>query len=79
VRKVFAIARLVCAGIVCLLGIGIAMLGLAFSSRGASENASDRTLTSARRAAYQRAIEEVYWRHRIWPKEIALPSRRLIR
>src|SRR5207248_3608113 len=27
------------------------------------------TLTFAERVAYQRAIEEVYWRHRIWPKE----------
>src|SRR5438445_12427593 len=24
-------------------------------------------LTFAERLAYQRAIEEVYWRHRIWP------------
>jgi len=30
-----------------------------------------RTLTLADRVAYQRAIEEVYWRHRIWPKENA--------
>src|SRR5215216_3247134 len=30
---------------------------------------SQRTLTSAERVAYQRAIEDVYWRHRIWPKE----------
>src|SRR4029077_16489232 len=29
----------------------------------------DPTLTFADRVAYQRAIEEVYWRHRIWPKE----------
>jgi hypothetical protein len=28
-----------------------------------------RTLRFAERVAYQRAIEEVYWRHRIWPKE----------
>src|SRR5437867_6325650 len=28
----------------------------------------ERTLTFADRVAYQRAIEEVYWRHRIWPK-----------
>jgi len=28
-------------------------------------------LTFAERAAYQRAIEEVYWHHRIWPKESA--------
>jgi len=26
-------------------------------------------LTFAQRIAYQRVIEEVYWRHRIWPKE----------
>ena len=35
----------------------------------ASSNFSQRTLTFAERVAYQRAIEEVYWRHRIWPKE----------
>src|SRR5438045_2606728 len=26
------------------------------------------TLTFSERVAYQRAIEEVYWRHRIWPR-----------
>src|SRR5213596_1801605 len=33
------------------------------------ENLSKRTLTFAQRVSYQRAIEEVYWRHRTWPKE----------
>ena len=33
-----------------------------------------RTLTFADRVAYQRAIEEVYWQHRIWPKENAGPK-----
>jgi len=28
-----------------------------------------RTLSFSERVAYQRAIEDVYWRHRIWPKE----------
>ena len=28
---------------------------------------ASRTLTFADRVAYQRAIEEVYWRHRNWP------------
>ena len=28
-----------------------------------------RSLSFADRVAYQRAIEGVYWRHRIWPKE----------
>gem|GEM_PF-821369 len=30
---------------------------------------SSRELSLADRVAYQYAIEEVYWRHRIWPKE----------
>jgi len=29
---------------------------------------SQRTLTFEERVAYQRAIEEVYWRHRLWPR-----------
>ena len=33
-----------------------------------------RTLTFADRVAYQRAIEEVYWRHRIWPEENPKPK-----
>src|SRR5213595_3455636 len=41
---------------------------LAFFSPEASSLAQ-RTLTFAERVAYQRAIEDVYWRHRIWPKE----------
>ena len=28
----------------------------------------NRTLSFADRVAYQRAIEDVYWRHRIWPR-----------
>jgi len=28
----------------------------------------NRTLPFPNRVAYQRAIEEIYWRHRIWPK-----------
>ena len=33
-----------------------------------SAKVSRRTLTFAERVAYQHAIEEVYWRHRIWPR-----------
>ena len=32
-------------------------------------NISHRALTFAERVAYQRTIEDVYWRHRIWPEE----------
>ena len=33
-----------------------------------------RTLMFADRVAYQRAIEKVYWRHRIWPAANASPK-----
>src|SRR6266436_5602034 len=42
---------------------------LAFFRAEAPANISRRTLTFAERVSYQRAIEGVYWRHRIWPKE----------
>ena len=43
--------------------------GLAFVNPRAPATASQRTLRFEERVFYQRAIEEVYWRHRIWPKE----------
>jgi len=33
-----------------------------------------RTLTFGDRVAYQRAIEDAYWRHRIWPEANAGPK-----
>jgi hypothetical protein len=33
-----------------------------------------RTLSFAERVSYQRAIQDVYWRHRIWPKENPNPK-----
>ena len=47
---------------------------LAFFRPEATAKISKRTLTFAERVAYQRMIEEVYWRHRIWPKENAQPK-----
>src|SRR4030095_7121961 len=35
---------------------------------GANEH-QNRSLSFAERVAYQRVIEDIYWRHRIWPKE----------
>jgi hypothetical protein len=48
----------------------------AFNSpkRIAQTSAHSRSLTFAERVTYQRAIEEVYWRHRIWPKENPNPK-----
>jgi hypothetical protein len=34
----------------------------------------NRSLSFADRVAYQRAIEDVYWRHRIWPNTNAGPK-----
>ena len=63
------------AGIACLLGTGIpTTLGLASFRPEATSKVSPRTLTFAERVAYQYAIEEVYWRHRIWPKENSKPK-----
>src|SRR5215211_7477937 len=41
----------------------------AFLRSEAPANFSQRTVSFVERVAYQRAIEDVYWRHRIWPKE----------
>ena len=39
----------------------------AFASR--THSSTQRQLSFADRVTYQRAIEEVYWRHRLWPAE----------
>ena len=50
---------------------------LAFSRPETPAKVSHRTLTFGERVAYQRAIENVYWRHRIWPKERPDPKPQL--
>src|SRR6266536_1732387 len=42
---------------------------LAFFYPEAPTKDAKRTLTLEERLSYQRRIEEIYWRHRIWPKE----------
>jgi hypothetical protein len=49
-----------------LLLVSVSTIPFAF---GQWQARGQRTLTFGERVAYQRAIEEVYWRHRIWPKE----------
>src|SRR5947208_7888996 len=63
-----------------LLGISAIPFALAkrsFDGRTTSATSSTqtpRTISFADRVAYQRAIEDVYWRHWIWPKENAKPK-----
>ena len=47
---------------------------LAFFRSEPVTNASRRSLTFAERVAWQRAIEDVYWRHRIWSTERVDPK-----
>jgi N-acetylneuraminic acid mutarotase len=47
---------------------------LVFLRPEAPAKVSHRTLTFAERIGYQRAIEDVCWRHRIWPKANAAPK-----
>src|SRR6201993_174262 len=63
-------APLVCV-IACLIATGTV---LTFLRSEAATRVSQRTLTFAERVAYQRSIEKVYWRHRIWPKENPNPK-----
>ena len=47
---------------------------MAFFGPEAPTKVVPRTLSFAERVSYQRAIEDVYWRHRIWPKENPNPK-----
>src|SRR5436305_7187172 len=59
-----------------LLLLGICAIPFALAKRSfdgrttsaMSSTQTPRTLSFADRVAYQRAIEEVYWQHRIWPR-----------
>jgi len=61
-----SIAVLLCAAAVCWV---LSATVLAFFRPEASSKVFQRTLSFSERVAYQRAIEDVYWRHRIWPKD----------
>jgi len=69
-RSIFVTLRRIAILLVC--GVACSMLTgtlLGFLSSESPSKSSIRTLTFAERVEYQRAIEDVYWRHRIWPKE----------
>src|SRR6266481_4935138 len=61
------LAPFLCAAAICSMIFTGTLL--AFWRSKVPAKASQTTLTFAERVAYQRAIEEVYWRHRIWPKD----------
>jgi N-acetylneuraminic acid mutarotase len=63
--------RLLFSFTICSVSVFLAMVAFAGITLPRSSNADllNRTLTFEQRVDYQRKIEEVYWRHRIWPKE----------
>jgi uncharacterized membrane protein len=69
-QSAFFSARVLLAAVVCAAACSLVSgTLLAFFRSQTPAKVSQRSLTFAERVAYQRAIEEVYWRHRIWPKE----------
>src|SRR5882724_7178294 len=68
----FSLHLVLCAATICSMIVAGTLL--AFWRSDAPAKASQRTLTFAERVAYQRVIEEVYWHHRIWPKENLNPK-----
>ena len=49
--------------------VGTLYNGATYATAKVAAPSQSRQLFFEDRVAYQRAIEEVYWRHRIWPKE----------
>src|SRR6267143_2225159 len=75
-------AQIVRSAFYLLLLLGICAIPFALAQRSfdgrttpvTPSKQTQRTLTFADRVAYQRAIEDVNWRHRIWPKEQSGPK-----
>ena len=53
---------------VCAVFLFVAFVALSFAFQSAKNQSRPRAFSFAERVAYQRIIEDVYWRHRIWPR-----------
>jgi len=77
-RSAFFSPQVQAAVLLCMAACSIATATLLGFSRAETPAVTSQSpLTWAERVAYQRAIEEVYWRHRIWPKERPDPKQSL--
>ena len=65
----FGVRLVCCAAVVCSMVTGTLLAFLRHEAPSKKTHPATAALTFAERVAYQRAIEEVYWRYRIWPKE----------
>src|SRR5882762_8152094 len=69
-----AITVLICGVAACSVLAGALLAFFRSETPPKTSHPAAAGLTLAERVAYQRAIEDVYWRHRIWPKENAKPK-----
>src|SRR5207244_10905819 len=68
------LALVVCSAAACSMLSGALLAFFRFEAPTKASHPAAAGLTFADRVAYQRAIEEVYWRNRIWPKENSKPK-----
>src|SRR5438477_43819 len=68
------LALVVCSAVACSMVSGALLAFFRTEAPTKASHPAAAGLTFADRVAYQRAIEEVYWRHRIWAKENSKPK-----
>ena len=68
-RQRAILSLLVCAVAGCFVASGGLLAFFRTEAPTKSSHPAGPGLTFAERVVYQRAIQEVYWRHRIWPKQ----------
>ena len=64
----FSLQLVLCSAAVCSMITGTLLAFFHPEAPAKASHPAAAGLTFAERVAYQRAIEEVYWHHRIWPK-----------
>src|SRR6478752_4063207 len=64
----FSLQLVLCSAAVCSMITGTLLAFFHPEAPAKASHPAGAGLTFAERVAYQRSIEEVYWRHRIWPR-----------
>src|SRR6186997_70907 len=70
----FSLQLVLCSAAVCSMITGSLLAFFHPEAPAKASHPAGAGLTFAERVAYQRAIEDVYWRHRIWPKDNPNPK-----
>src|SRR6476659_284198 len=70
----FSLQLVLCSAAVCSMITGTVLAFFHPEAPAKTSHPAGAGLTFAERVAYQRAIEEVYWRHRTWQKENSKPK-----